>query len=275
MKKNTPNFIIVGAMKGSTSAAAINLNQHEDVYCVTPYWKKKVNAYYNYNASEFAGQLSNEGSKELDFFNYSQNFSLGRDFYESYFPRPTQAIGEASPNYLYVNEKGQEHTVKNMALTLGNPKIIVLLRDPISRSFSHWNHIQRPDSNFALRFKGKSFNECTEQTSSENAKNSLLTRGKYVDYLKVYRAAFGAENVYVGIQEEIKANPGVEYNKLFNFLGVDALPADKEYKQIHTASYDTTIDSSSEEFLKTYYKDSVDELKAMYPDLDYSKWSTY
>jgi hypothetical protein len=275
MKKNTPNFIIVGAMKGSTSAAAINLNLHEDVFCVTPYWKEKVNAHYNYKPSDFVGGLSEETNKEMDFFNKEHNFNLGRDLYESYFPRPTKAIGEASPNYFYLHEKGQESTAKNMALTLGTPKIIVILRDPITRSFSHWNHIQRPNSNFALRFKGKSFNESTEQVSNDKAKNSILLRSKYVENLKKYRATFGSENVYVAIQEEIKANPAVEYNKMFSFLGVDELALDKEYRDIHSASYDTTIDTASEQFLKAYFKDSVNELKALYPDLDYSKWNTY
>jgi len=48
-----PNFIIVGVMKGSTSAAAVNLNMHPDLYCVTPYWKQKVNTKYNIDNSTF------------------------------------------------------------------------------------------------------------------------------------------------------------------------------------------------------------------------------
>jgi hypothetical protein len=275
MKKNTPNFLVVGVMKGSTSAAAHNLDKHDDVFCLTPYWKEKVNTFYGYNTDDFVGGLAQESSKETDFFSLQDNFNLGRDIYESYFPQSKIAIGEASPNYFYLGEAAYPKTIENIGLTLGAPKIIILLRDPITRSFSHWNHIQRPTANFGARFKSKTFNECTEQTSGVRAKNSILNRSKYVDNIVKFRQAFGVENVYVGIQEEIKANPAEEYNKIFNFLGVNDLPLDTTYNAIHEASYDTTIDESTKTWLKSYFKSDVDTLKALYPDLDYSKWNTY
>lgn len=275
MKKNTPNFLVVGVMKGSTSAAAWNLNKHDDVFCLTPYWKDKVNTFYGYNTDDFTGGLAQESSKETDFFCLQDNFNLGRDIYESYFPQSKVAIGEASPNYFHLEEALYPKTIENIGLTLGSPKIIILLRDPISRSFSHWNHIQRPGAGFGARFKGRTFNESTELTSNPGAKNSILNRSKYVDNINKYRNAFGAENVYVGIQEEIKANPAVEYNKIFNFLGVTDLPLDTTYNAIHEASYDTTLDEPTKTWLKSYFKSDVDAVKALYPDLDYSKWNTY
>lgn len=275
MRKNTPNFLVVGVMKGSTSAAAWNLSKHQDVFCLTPYWKEKVNTFYEYNIDDFAGGLSQQSSKETDFFCLEDNFNLGRDIYESYFPQSKIAIGEASPNYFHLEEKLYPKTIQNIGLTLGAPKIIILLRDPITRSFSHWNHIQRPGVTFGARFRGTTFNESTEQTSNPGAANSILNRSKYVDNINKYRDAFGAENVYIGIQEEIKANPAVEYNKIFNFLGVTDLPLDTTYNAIHEASYDTTLDEPTKTWLKSYFKSDVDALKALYPDLDYSKWNTY
>lgn len=275
MKKNTPNFLVVGVMKGSTSAAAINLNKHDDVYCLTPWWKDKVNTFYEYNTDNFAGGLSNTSSKETDFFCLQDNFNLGRDLYESYFPQSKIAVGEASPNYFHLEEKAYPKTIENIGLTLGSPKIIILLRDPITRSFSHWNHIQRPNANFGARFKNKTFNESTEQLSAASAKNSILNRSTYSKNITKFRSAFGAENVYVGIQEEIKSNPAVEYNKIFNFLGVNDLPVDTEFNEIHEGSYDTTLDEPTKSWLKSYFKSDVDAVKTLYPDLDYSKWNTY
>ena len=60
-------------MKGSTSAAAWNLNKHDDVFCLTPYWKDKVNTFYGYNTDDFTGGLAQESSKETDFFCLQDN----------------------------------------------------------------------------------------------------------------------------------------------------------------------------------------------------------
>ena len=266
-------------MKGSTSAAAINLNKNEDVYCLTPYWKKKIHAKYNISSEtmELAGQLRNVNSKETDFFSLEANYSLGMDFYTQYFPFYRLKIGEASPNYFCIDETEQyPNTIKNILEGLGDGiQIIILLRDPITRSFSHWNMIQRPEQNFGARFKGKTFNECTEQMSHPNAKNSILNRSIYINSLNKFREAFGAENVYVALQEELRDNPLVEYNKIFNFLQVPEVDNDTSFQEIHMGSYDTELDTPTVEWLKTYFKDSVDQLKALYPDLDYSKWHSY
>lgn len=279
MRKHKPNFLVVGAMKGSTSAAAMNLNRNQDVYCLTPHWKNKIHTKYNISSEtmELAGQLQNANSKETDFFNLEANYSLGMDFYTQYFPFYRLKRGEASPNYFHVDEtQHYPNTIKNILEGLGpGTQIIILLRDPITRSFSHWNMIQKPESTFGVRFKNKTFNECTEQMSHPNAKNSILNRSIYIDNLNKFREAFGVENVYVALQEELRDNPLVEYNKIFNFLDVPEVENDTSFQEIHMGSYDTELDTPTVEWLKTYFKDSVDQLKALYPDLDYSKWHSY
>ena len=276
MRKNTPNFLVVGVMKGSTSAAAYNLNQHDDVFCLTSFWKAKVNAFYGYNKDNYVAGLSNEGIKEMDFFNSPDNYNNGKDFYESYFPQIRTAIGEASPNYFHsVNENNATNTIKNIQDTIGNPKIVILLRDPITRAFSHWNMIQANSPDWGTRFIGKSFNECTENMSNDNSKNAILKRSSYFDNIVKFRNAFGNNNIYIALQESIKANPAAEYNKIFNFLGVSERPLDAAYNQVHTASYSSTLDEPTKTWLASYFKSDVDALKGLYPNLDYSRWNNY
>lgn len=276
MQSHDPTFIIAGAMKASTSAAAINLNKHEDVYVVTPWWKKRVHESYGIDASTLAGGLKSEGSKELDFFNLKANFDKGIEFYRQYFPLARPHKGEASPNYFHLEEKQNSGCLERMKSSL-NPetKIIILLRDPIKRAFSHWNHIQRPNQDFGARFKGKTFNEATELMCGEKAKNSILNRSKYSDNLKAFRDAFGAHNVYVALQERIKADQLGEYNKMLKFLGASELTEDPGYKDVHEATYDVSLDEASQQFLQIYFAPDVNKVKEMYPDLDYSGWFTY
>jgi hypothetical protein len=274
MKSHLPNFIIAGVMKGSSSATAHNLNKNIDVYCLTAKNKEMINAHYGVDITAFKGGLANSVSKELDFFNKWVNYKQGIEFYKQYFPYYRIAMGEASPNYFYVNEPWHENTIKRMKRDIPNAKIIIILRDPITRAFSHWNHTQQPGIKFGTQFKDLTFNECTEQWETpEN--NSLIQRSLYLENLNSYRDAFGAENVYVTTQEAVKASNLDEYNKIYNFLGVPTLDSDPGYRDVHSREYDTTIDDSSLAFLKTYFKSDVDGVKALYPDLDYSTWYTY
>ena len=274
MQSNLPNFVVVGVMKGSTTAASKNLHKHVDVYCVNPWWKAKINAHYSHNITGLAQGLGHEKSKEMDFFNRWKNYQHGIDFYKTYFPVYRIAMGEASPNYFYCNEAKSSNTLKRMKRHIPDAKIIIILRDPIDRAFSHWNHIQKPNMKFGAQFKGLSFNECTEQWESpEN--NNIIQRSLYLENLNSYIEAYGKEKLHVTTQEAVKADNLGEYNKMFTFLGVDTLDSDPGYIVHNGGSYSGSLDDSSKAFLKTYYKSDVEGVKALFPDLDYSGWNTY
>jgi hypothetical protein len=273
MNTNSPNYLVVGAMKAGTSALALNLSKHPDVFCMTPYWKNKAAERYGYNLSDYKGQLTNAGSKEMDFFNHSDNFNLGVPFYESFFPLNKTAIGEVSPNYFPVSgSSAYGDCVDNIKNTYPNMKIIAVLRDPINRAFSHWNQIQSTNPSWGTRFYGKSFNQATEQTP---VKNGILNRGKYASHLKLYIEAFGSDNVHVELQEDLLNSPLAPTNRIYEFLGVDTLDSDPGFRQVFTGSYSNSPDSDSIDFLTTEYKTEVDEIKTLFPDKDYSLWRTY
>lgn len=274
MKSYLPNFLITGVMKGSTSSALQNLNKHLDVYCLTSWRKRNINEKLGINTDDFVGGLGNPDSKEVDFFNRTHNYDFGLEFYKQYFPKYRIAMGEASANYFYNNEPNQEGTVERMSSSIPNAKIITILRDPITRAFSHWNHAQNPDVNFGSKFRDKTFHECTVENPFDKW-NGILRRSLYLENLTSYINAFGAENIHVTTQEAIKADNVTEYNKMFTFLGVDTLESDPGYSVANVGTYNTTIEDSTLTWLKGYYKSDVDSIKALYPNLDYSLWNTY
>ena len=269
---NSPDFVIAGTMKAGTSALQFNLNKHPQIYCLSKYWKNRV---YNHNAlisSEYTRGLANPATKELDFFNSPENFEHGKEFYEKFFVMPKRSIGEASPNYTQPNEI--EFTVANMKGMYPNMKIIITLRDPINRAFSHWNMVQaKPEVSW-----GNSIRDIPFNTLVENYPNrGLFKRGLYSTYINAYTNAFGVDNVHLVIQEELKANPITELAKIHEFLGVDSMEGvDPGYKDIFATDYgDRILDEDSKQILKLYYADSVEELQNKYPDLNYSKWNSY
>ena len=273
-----PNFLIVGVMKAGTSGAALNLNMHPEIYCVTPYWKKKTIEKHSYNTGSFVGGMSNEESKEMDFFNLQTNYDQGIDIYKNFFPiNSIPNRGESSPNYFCLDENRYSGCMTRMdeSLDTEDTKIIIFLRDPITRAYSHWNQIQLPNTDFGDRYKGKTFNECTEQASNPAANNAILGRSMYANNIASYRSTFGNDNVYVATQESIVANPLTEYNKIFNFLGTFDLPTDPGFVMSNVSDYTGSIDSQSLAWCKDYFRNDVTLVKALYPDLDYSGWNSY
>lgn len=277
MKKQNPTFLVAGVMKAGTSAAALNLNLHPEVYCVTPYWKSKVVDHYAYNTGSFAGGMASDESKEMDFFNLTQNFDQGLEVYQSYFPVHSNIRGESTPNYFCIDEPRYDGMVTRMSSSLdtANTKVIIVLRDPTTRAYSHWNQIQKPGVSWGERFKGKTFNECTEQSSNPAKRNAILGRSKYINNLTSYREIFGESNIYVTTQEAILSNPLTEYNKMWEFLGTFSLPTDPGFIISNSGNYSGSIDPSDVEWCKTYFKEDVDLVQTMYPNLDYSGWYTY
>lgn len=105
-----------------------------------------------------------------------------------------------------------------------NIKLILILREPISRAFSQYN--------MHLNSKGKTLNDVSEiqiikdfekeknvtfPELKENG-NYFIIRGKYDEIIEYILSIFPRENVYIGIAEEIKNNKHQYYNEIFKIL---------------------------------------------------------
>src|SRR5688572_25508011 len=108
MKK--PDFIIIGAQKAGTTAAAFNLNKHPSI-------------------SVFSG-ITEYGQAEIEFFN--QHWERGSDWYFNQLP-DDKIVGEKTAELLH-------RTICHQRIYLVQPnvKLIVLLRCPIKRAYSQW-----------------------------------------------------------------------------------------------------------------------------------------
>lgn len=102
-----PNTLIVGAAKAGTTSLFDWLSQHPDV--------------------------SPSRIKEVKYFDH--NYSRGPSWYRAQFAprRRHRAILEASPSYLW-----NRPVPERVRALLGSPKLIVLLRDPVDRAYSHY-----------------------------------------------------------------------------------------------------------------------------------------
>ena len=105
-----PGFLIVGGQKCGTTAARFNLGQHPHI--------------------AFTPSAPNQ-RHELHFFDNEQSWPCGVDWYATHFSQSAPLIGETAPNYL------SSTCAKRIYTTLPNARLIVLLRNPVDRAYSH------------------------------------------------------------------------------------------------------------------------------------------
>lgn len=111
--KSYPDFLIIGAQKAGTTALYHYLIQHPQI-------------------------LPNKTYKEVHFFDKSENYVQGIGRYLKDFPnrlnKGTRLTLDATPEYLFYSQ-----VPRRIIQSLGEVKMIVLLREPASRAYSAWN----------------------------------------------------------------------------------------------------------------------------------------
>jgi hypothetical protein len=202
--------------------------------------------------------------KELQFF--SKRFKKGLLWYKSQFPsllsqNQKGITGEGDPYYLF-----HPHAPKRIYETMPHVKLIVLLRDPVDRAFSHYNYINR-------RIKG-SFEEAIkkeiEGIQKERKKMlkgenyistfyrdySFLSRGKYIEQLMAYEKYFNRKQILVLKSEDLFKDPQKVVNQVFEFLNLPKYKIGK-FKVYNKRHYEPLKASTRQllyEFFKPYNK---------------------
>lgn len=112
-----PDFVLVGTKRGGTTSLWNNLLRHPQILGMYP---------------------ESRGLKSTNYFFKHHGESVR--WYRSHFPTEASrrragsgVTGEASPYYMY-----GPHIPRQLAETVPSARILVLLRDPVERAFSHY-----------------------------------------------------------------------------------------------------------------------------------------
>jgi hypothetical protein len=153
--------------------------------------------------------------------------------------------GEASPYYLF-----HPHAPKRIARTLPRVKLIVLLRNPVNRAYSHYYHevagghekiatfeeaIAREEERIAKESELLVKNE--NYISYNHRHFSYLARGIYVDQLKAWMDLFPKEQFLILKSEDFYTDPGAVLKQVLDFVNVPSLSLKaqkEEYEQLNT-----------------------------------------
>ena len=194
-----PTFVIAGSQKCGTTSLAAALRQHRQVHVARP--------------------------KEIHFFD--RHFKRGLEWYaEQFSPRDHHLqIGEATPAYL------DDHVArKRITRTLPDLKVVILLRNPVDRAYSHYWHKRRlGDEPLATLEEAVTAEPERLAEAGPRPRNRLrhayVDRGHYMDRIDPLVAAHGRERVHVMLLDDLVAQPKRTLRSLLTFLEVDPGPA--------------------------------------------------
>lgn len=177
-----PTFLGIGVPRAGTTWLHTILANHPDVYMPTL-------------------------RKEIRFF--ERYYERGIEYYKAFFPpqeqaEKYQAIGEISTQYY-----NHKECPKRIFNTLPEAKLIVMLRHPVDRAYSHYGFVTQ-----RRNFRG-SFEDFLA------TRPSALEKGFYSRYIKQYLQYFDRSQILALLFEEVFVDISKSQNTIANFLGVD------------------------------------------------------
>jgi len=230
------DFIIIGTQRGGTTSLYNYLGQHPDVAPAT--------------------------TKEIHFFDI--HFDKGINWYLEQFPKTKEdedkmLFGEATPYYLF-----HPLVPKRVFDNFPNVKLVVLLRNPIDRAFSHYNHEVRVGNENVSFEKGIILELLTLKDEEKKVKKgnysdiyqkfSYLERGIYLDQLKNWFEYFPQKQFLILKSEDFFSNPQSCMDEFFKFLGISEFEV-KNFEKFQSGEYKKMSESTRQkldEFFKPY-----------------------
>ncbi len=205
MREPVPAFLILGAAKSGTSALHRYLLQHPQVFMPTP---KELRFFaYEGGIPEFRGPGDREANQGLP-----TTWTAYLAFFRS---AGNRVCGEASPIYLY-----HPRAPERIHRYLPEARMIVILRHPVERAFSHYLHLVRSGRE-TLSFREAL--EAEERRIREGWEWSWHYRrvGLYGEQLERYFALFPKEQFRIFLYEEFSRDPAHVLREILSFIGVD------------------------------------------------------
>lgn len=245
-----PDFYILGAQKSGTTALFNYLTKHPNIPLTI---------------------------KDIRFFD--KYFDKGIDWYRLHFPLKLSKyvaqkihsehyqIGEATERYLEY-----PHAPLRVKSTTPHSKFIIILRNPIERTYSHYNfNVIRNKENRSfedaifgelersqIEFKKMKTNE--NYYSDEYFRFAYLDRSIYVEKIKKWFEVFSSNQFLIIENEDLSNNTSKVYKEVLEFLKLPIIELN-EYKKVFVSKYkQPKMDQKIRNKLNSFFKPYNEEL---------------
>jgi hypothetical protein len=245
-----PDFLIIGVQKGGTTSLYNYLIQHP---CIYPAYTKEVH---------FFDQHFDQGLTE-----YRSYFPTGfKKYYKTIFKKHKFITGEATPYYIF-----HPLVAQRVAKILPNVKLIILLRNPIDRAYSHYQHEVKLGFEKILSFEDAIAQEDERlaeevdrmmQNPSYKSYNyqhySYLSRGIYISQIQKWQQFFKPEQFLILSIDDLLINPTLVYQKTLDFLGLPEWYP-KTFEKYNRNQY-STLNPETRQKLVNYFQPKNQQL---------------
>jgi len=241
--RTLPDFIIIGTQRGGTTSLYNYMLSHPNIL---PSFKKEV---HFFDDNFYKGINWYRAFFPINFINQIKKFLQKRDF----------ITGEASPDYIF-NPYAAERTYS----LFPNVKIIVLLRNPVNRAYSHYY------MNIRNGYETLSFEEVIDKAQkicmvdierfmTSKIKNilfyprySYLARGLYIEQIKKWQKYFPKDQILILESEDFYKNAQAALIEVFDFLN---LPRYKiKDNRVYHLQNNPKMNETTRKFLIEYFK---------------------
>jgi len=256
-----PDLIIIGVKRGGTTSLFRDLEQHPAMCPLVPSAKRLP---------------LRENQKGVHYFD--SHHDQGDRWYSSHFPTSmSRAItarrvgatftAEASPYYLY-SPLAARRTVTTLPATM----FMVLLRDPVERTVSHWaeqtrNGVETLSLADALAAEDERVGTDGERllageisTSHAHEQQSFAGQSEYADSLQRWFDLAGPDRMIVGFSEDYYRDPSSVIDPITDRLGVSRMPTGAVGGHRNAAPRPTELEPEIETMLVDRFRPDVDAI---------------
>ena len=225
---NDPNFFIVGAAKAGTTSIYRYLSKHPDVYMSPikePHYFCKDIRCKNFNKSYLENSRFNLDDylskhilieKHIAYIEDElQYLELFRDV------KNEKMIGEASTGYLYSKVAAQEIYEFD-----SHAKIVMVIRNPIDRAFSHWMMDLRDNDVCHKSFIDAIADDQAKKEKGWGESHLYIELGLYFEQIKRYQDVFCKDQILIMLYDDLKDNAYKFYSEIVSFLNLEPINID-------------------------------------------------
>jgi hypothetical protein len=144
-------------------------------------------------------------------------------------------------------------------------KLIMLLRNPVTRAYSHWN-MERARQRDPLPFEQAIRTEaerCREALPLQHRRYSYVDRGFYSEQIRRIWRHFPVEQTLVLRTEELQRTPDAALAKITSFLGIARFPP-VEPRSVHAGPYQSPMSAEARDRLREIFAPEVRKLEQMF-----------
>ena len=243
-----PDFVVIGSSKSGTTSLHYYLIQHPSIIA----------------------------ERNVHFFEYIHTNSI--EWYRAHFPtkayknfkkiirKEKLIVGEQTATYLF-----HPLVPKRIHATMPNVKLIVILRNPVDRAYSNYQHqvkegIEKRTFEDAIKSELKrieiSKKEPEYKINNDDFNNhvifSYLRHGIYVDFIKAWMEFFTKDQFLILPTYELDNNHVKFLKQVFNYLNVPNFKI-KSLERQNVGEY-KKLDKSTRQFLIDYYRSHNERL---------------